>query len=115
MKTFNNLIYNETMKIVENIDRQLSEKIFPSFDPVIVTIELYEKTYKHQLRIIEAELKRYRWKFEARPILAIELNYRCDNGVYKIDQKQAYKKKKDVVGVELKISIDQEEFRHIFE
>ena len=115
MKTFSNLIHDKTMIIVENINRQLSEKIFPSFDPVIVTIELYEKTYKHQLKIIEAELKRYRWKCEVRSVPVTELNCYCDDGIYKVNQKHVYKEKKDMVGIELKISIDEEEFCRIFE
>ena len=89
--------------------------MFPSFDPVIIIIDLYEKTYKHQLKIIEAELKRYKWKCETKQTPIYELNCYCDKGVYKINQEQVYQKKKDMVGIELKVSIDEEEFCSIFE
>lgn len=114
MKTFRNLIHDETMKIVEKINILLSEKMFPSFDPVIIIVDLYEKTYKYQLKIIESELKRYYWKYEYRQIPTYELNCCCDKGIYTTNEKEVYNKKKDIIGIELKISIDEEEFSNMF-
>lgn len=115
MKTFSNLIYDKTMKIVEDINRELSEKMFPSFDPVIIIIDLYAKTYKHQLKIIEAELKRYRWKCEVREVPEYELYCYREGGAYKTEQRQVSNIKNGMISIELKISIDEVEFVHIFQ
>lgn len=118
LSSLDDAIRNETMKIIEKINNRILDIIFPSFEPITIHIELFKKSYKYQLRIIERILNEKKWKYELKEFDIYNYPYECyydkDDNLMKL-RHLSVEKKKDIIAFDLTVFVNKNEFSYIFE